>query len=57
MGKYIIYSLSFCLIVIGGLILRPVPMVKESQAIAVTGEVDAIHGTKNQDIFIYLKCP
>lgn len=30
-------------------------MVKESKAIIVTGEVDAIHGTKNQDIFIYPK--
>jgi hypothetical protein len=55
MQKYIVYGFSFCLIVIAVSIFRPVPMVQESKAIAITGKVDVIHGTKNHDIFIYLK--
>ena len=55
MQKYIVYGFSFCLLVIAVSVFRPVPMVKESNAIAITGEVDAIHSTKNHDIFIYLK--
>ena len=55
MTKYIIYGFSFLLLVAFISIFRPVPIVKESKAITVKGVVDVIHGSKTQDIVIYLK--
>ena len=55
MIKYVLYFFGILGLVLAISIFRPVPIVKESEAITVKGIVDVIHGTENHDIVIYLK--